>query len=138
MADEENDQSNLKMIIELRRRPTSDLTPTLQILSHMMQIGEILEGFEESPEKKRAQFTFALLDRNVAEIYRTSDIGDPASPEKPVYKKIKANPSGNFWMITCDEGWRTLIVCADLYENVADWLLDILGRTPYAKRDDHG
>lgn len=32
-----------------------------------------------------------------------------------------------------DEGWRLSIVCGDLYEHVADWLLNLLGRTPYAK-----
>lgn len=58
----------------------------------------------------------------------------PASPEHPIYKKVEADSHGNFYMITCDEGWRTLIVCTDLYKNVADWLLDILGRTPYAKK----
>ena len=60
----------------------------------------------------------------------------PASPEHPIYKKVKGDNHSNFWMITCDEGWRTLIVCTDLYENVADWLVDILGRIPYAKKAD--
>jgi hypothetical protein len=60
----------------------------------------------------------------------------PASPECPIYKKVRASPHSNFYMITCDEGWRTLIVCTDLYENVADWLVGVLGRIPYAHKVD--
>lgn len=57
----------------------------------------------------------------------------PASREKPIYKKISIRHDRRLFMIICDEGWRTLIVCDNMYENVADWLLGILGRTPYAK-----
>jgi hypothetical protein len=55
----------------------------------------------------------------------------PASPESPVYAKRRQPDTGNFWMITCDEGWRSLIVCTDMYENVADWLLGIIDGQPY-------
>jgi hypothetical protein len=55
-----------------------------------------------------------------------------ASPEHPVYRKV-VQDDGNLFLITCDEGWRLLIVCADLYENVADWLLGLIGRQPYAR-----
>ena len=59
----------------------------------------------------------------------------PASPEQPVYRKLHQGDDGSatrMFMITCDEGWRSSIVCADVYEHVADWLLGILGRKPYA------
>lgn len=59
----------------------------------------------------------------------------PASPERPVYRKVHQGDDGKvtrMFMITCDEGWRVSIVCADVYEHVADWLLGILGRQPYA------
>lgn len=60
----------------------------------------------------------------------------PPSPENPVYRKIHQGDDDHatrLFMITCDEGWRSSIVCADVYEHVADWLLGILGRKPYAK-----
>lgn len=59
----------------------------------------------------------------------------PASPEQPVYRKLHQgddDTATRMFMITCDEGWRSSIVCADVYEHVADWLLGILGRKPYA------
>lgn len=59
-----------------------------------------------------------------------------ASSEKPVYKKFAIKPDSRLFMIICDEGWRTLIVCDNMYESAADWLLGILGRTPYAKDGD--
>jgi hypothetical protein len=55
----------------------------------------------------------------------------PASPETPVYAKMRQPDTASFWMITCDEGWRSLIVCTDMYENVADWLLGIIDGKPY-------
>lgn len=60
----------------------------------------------------------------------------PPSPEQPVYRRLhQGDDSGGtrLFMITCDEGWRTHIVCADVYEHVADWLLGILGRQPFAQ-----
>lgn len=62
------------------------------------------------------------------------DTDPPASPEAPVYRKVDQDGDGatRMFMITCDEGWRSSIVCADVYEHVADWLLAILGRQPYA------
>lgn len=67
-----------------------------------------------------------------------SDTGstDPASPERPVYRKYHQgddHAKTRLFMITCDEGWRSSIVCTDMYEHVADWLLGILGRQPFAK-----
>lgn len=60
----------------------------------------------------------------------------PPSPEQPVYRKMHQGDDGkatSMFMITCDEGWRSSIVCADVYEHVADWLLGILGRKPYTR-----
>jgi hypothetical protein len=81
-------------------------------------------------EREREGFKFAGTTYVGAS--KTDD--SPASSEKPVYKKVSVKPDSNLFMIICDEGWRTLIVCDNVYENVADWLLDILGRTPYAKK----
>lgn len=58
----------------------------------------------------------------------------PASPEQPVYSKTLHEPGGAtpLFMIHCDEGWRLSIVCEEMYEWAADWLLGVLGRRPYA------
>lgn len=58
-----------------------------------------------------------------------------ATPEHPQYVKQK-QPAGystaqgasatSFYMITVDEGWRTWILCTDMYEWAADNLLVIL------------
>ena len=58
----------------------------------------------------------------------------PPSPEAPVYAKVQQDDSSMF-MITCDEGWRKLIVCCDLYGNVAGWLPGLPGRQPYAPKE---
>lgn len=59
----------------------------------------------------------------------------PASPEAPIYtKKLHSSNHGtNLWFISCDEGWRELIVCSQMYELEANWLLGLLGRIPYRK-----
>jgi hypothetical protein len=54
-----------------------------------------------------------------------------ATPQKPIYSKQQQEGQGMF-MITCDEGWRTSIVCTDMYEWAADWLLGVLGNRPFA------
>ena len=54
----------------------------------------------------------------------------PASEEAPVYRKLHQDGTTNFWMITCDEGWRSSILCTDMHEADADWLLLVLGRKP--------
>lgn len=55
----------------------------------------------------------------------------PPSTEAPLYRKMRQDDTANLWMITCDEGWRSLIVCTDMYEHTADWLLGLIGRKPY-------
>jgi hypothetical protein len=61
-----------------------------------------------------------------------ADENQPASPEAPVYGKVEQKSGATrLFMIVCDEGWRSSIVCCDMYEWAADWLLGLLGRRPY-------
>lgn len=53
---------------------------------------------------------------------------DEASPENPQYTK-QAQEDGNatnMFMIVVNEGWRTWILCTDMYEWAADGLLGVL------------
>jgi len=56
------------------------------------------------------------------------------SPAEPLYAKIPHEHSEGtqLWFITCDEGWRSSIVCDGLHEWTADWLLEVLGHRPFA------
>lgn len=60
-------------------------------------------------------------------------MSDP-TPKCPLYEVIpQPEPAATqFYMITCDEGWRSSIVCADMYEWSANWLVNILQGRPYA------
>ena len=49
-----------------------------------------------------------------------------ASTEKPEYRKQHQDGTMSFWIIVVDEGWRTWILCTDMYEWAADGLLKIL------------
>lgn len=49
-----------------------------------------------------------------------------ASPENPVYHKQSQDDTVNLWFINVDEGWRSWILCADMYEWAADRLLEVL------------
>jgi hypothetical protein len=55
----------------------------------------------------------------------------PASDTMPKYSK-QQHDKGNLWFIICDEGWRTYIVCDNMYQRHADQLLHILGRQPFS------
>lgn len=56
-----------------------------------------------------------------------------ATPARPVYSKVEQDEGATgMFMITVDEGWRTSIVCGDMYEWAADWLLGVLGNRPFA------
>jgi hypothetical protein len=59
-------------------------------------------------------------------------VSDQATEERPVYTKLAQERDGatQLWMIGVDEGWRTFILCQDMYEWAADWLLGVLGRQP--------
>lgn len=63
----------------------------------------------------------------------------PASKEKPIYAKVAQDDGSatRMFMITCDEGWRLSIVCVDMYEWAADWLIKVLDRRPYASGTVH-
>jgi len=56
------------------------------------------------------------------------------SPERPVYAKVPHDDGGatQLYFITCDEGWRSSIVCEGMYGWAADWLLTVLGSQPFA------
>ena len=50
------------------------------------------------------------------------------SPEKPFYSKFKQDDGAAtaFFAIEVDEGWRSWILCTDMYEWAADQLIAIL------------
>lgn len=58
-----------------------------------------------------------------------------ASPEKPQYRKQRQDDdkasrmATQMFMIVVDEGWRTWILCTDMYEWAADGLLAVLERS---------
>ena len=53
--------------------------------------------------------------------------GEP-TPENPLYSKFKQDDgkATSLYGISVDEGWRSWILCADMYEDVADQLLEVL------------
>lgn len=55
----------------------------------------------------------------------------PASPEHPIYT-ASPQASSHLWLVTCDEGWRSSVVCSGMYEWAALWLVEQLGRRPFA------
>lgn len=76
----------------------------------------------------------ACDDGNVTTSTATPPVSD-VSPESPQYSMVPHGdePQATIrWMIVCDEGWRTSIVCEGMYEWAAKWLLGVLGRNPYA------
>lgn len=61
------------------------------------------------------------------------------TPEQPIYKKVRQSgpvgapePATTVFMVTCDEGWRSSIVCTDMYEWAADWLVEQIQGKPFA------
>jgi hypothetical protein len=67
-------------------------------------------------------------------------VGLKGTPEQPFYEAVKqtSEPGDHtdFWMISCDEGWRTSIVCTDMYRWAADWLVNLIQGQPYAPDRD--
>jgi hypothetical protein len=63
-------------------------------------------------------------------------MGDQPTSEAPIYRKVAERddrPSRTTrYMVVCDEGWRSSIVCEGMYEWSADWLIGVLGHQPYA------
>lgn len=54
--------------------------------------------------------------------------GAPPSEKAPVYRKVRHG--GGLWLIECNEGWRSTVLCSGMYEAEADFLLSLLGRRP--------
>jgi hypothetical protein len=48
--------------------------------------------------------------------------------DRPFYSKVDEDrgTATKLFMIVCDEGWRSSIVCNGLYEWAADWLVEQL------------
>jgi hypothetical protein len=66
------------------------------------------------------------------------------TPDHPHYTKTEHEHrigATQLWFITCNEGWRSSIVCERMYQHDADWLLAILNGQPnghpypFAKRE---
>lgn len=60
---------------------------------------------------------------------------DEPTTDRPRYEAVEQediNRATQFYMITCDEGWRKSIVCGDMYKWAAEWLVETLQGTPYA------
>lgn len=58
----------------------------------------------------------------------TGEASKTATQEAPHYRKVLqiGKSATNLYMIIVDEGWRTWILCTDMYEWSADGLLRIL------------
>lgn len=56
------------------------------------------------------------------------------TPERPFYGVQLQDSEGatKRYMIICNEGWRSSIVCEDMYGWAATWLVNILQGRPYA------
>jgi hypothetical protein len=61
-------------------------------------------------------------------------LGRLADPAEPIYTKVAHNDgwATQLYMIVCDEGWRSSIVCEHMYGWAADWLVEVLGHRPFA------
>jgi len=54
-------------------------------------------------------------------------VSEQGTPEKPIYTKQKQEGGATaFFMILVDEGWRSWILCNNMYEWAADGLIEIL------------
>ncbi len=62
------------------------------------------------------------------------EVAPVSPPVQPFYCKVAQDDgkATQLYMISCNEGWRESIVCNDMYEWAADWLVDILQGRPYA------
>jgi hypothetical protein len=45
------------------------------------------------------------------------------SEARPFYGKTRERRTSRLWTITCDEGWRTMIVATGMTAEVADWII---------------
>lgn len=78
----------------------------------------------------------ALVRRALAVVDRLAGDDRPAcsgaTSEAPIWRKARQHANSERWMITCNEGPEISIVFTDMPEGMADWMLTILGRQPYA------
>lgn len=61
--------------------------------------------------------------------------GEP-TVDFPHYVKRLESPESNLWLIQCNEGWRSSVVCSGMYEWAADWLLKVIDGRPFAPGRD--
>jgi hypothetical protein len=63
--------------------------------------------------------------------------GEDVTPDKPYYSKFPEDQetATRFFGISCNEGWRSSIVCTGMYEWAADWLVDQLQGKPFANKE---
>jgi hypothetical protein len=61
-------------------------------------------------------------------------VGDKGLVEAPFYQKVRQDDATvtPHYMVTVDEGWRESILCCDMYEWAADWLVGELQGRPFA------
>lgn len=55
-----------------------------------------------------------------------------ATPESPVYSYMRDPNTRNMYVVCVDEGWRSSVVCAGMYEWATRWLVDELQGKPFA------
>lgn len=62
----------------------------------------------------------------------------PGTPQVPNYYYMEEPPpvgaeppATKQFMVICDEGWRSSIVCGGMYEWAAKWLVDRIQGQPY-------
>lgn len=73
------------------------------------------------------------VQRVQAALHALRDKAQP-SPEHPLYEAVPQETTGatQFFMVTCNEGWRSSIVCTGMYPWAARWLVDQIQGRPYA------
>jgi hypothetical protein len=60
-----------------------------------------------------------------------AELAAAATPDKPFYWKVHQRLDGTgFCKIMVSEGWRETLLCADMYETYADWLIEKLQGCP--------
>ncbi len=61
----------------------------------------------------------------------TAELAAAATADRPFYWKVSQRPDGaSFWQVRVSEGWREMVLCCDMYESYADWLIGILQGRP--------
>jgi hypothetical protein len=79
--------------------------------------------------------TFAPYEHQRSERGRRGfGVSEEATEAAPIYTARRQDDgyATARYMIVCDEGWRQSIVCENMYGWAAEWLVNTLGRKPYA------